>query len=373
MKKQFILIVCIVFLHFLSNAQRLEHMLLEQWSIDSWQNKMDQTHTYSSDNQLEVNTIRYWNETQNAWMNHSKTSFHRNENGRVLRKEIDLWNAHANQWDLSQKTMYTYDLSGNATSIVTTIFQGGNWKNQQQEVSEYGAENQLTVKISQKWNEDASEWQNERRYTYEFSADQLKHYAIDYWNNALHNWENYKQVQYLFSSENELESRVDYSWLNQEWKVTTVQTYEYNIDLVVNEVTTQKYNEDTEMFEPSNHVHYRLNSYQKLEESLTQKWLEGQFVNSQRFTYNYSAQDEIVEYDGFRINQLELFPNPTARFITIRDLNNGQITIADERGRVVMQIENKEEESITLDVSSWETGTYFLNSSNGLIQKFVKK
>ena len=373
MKKHIGLILCFVFVSFLSDAQRLERMLLEQWSLDSWTNKMEQTHTYSKDNELDATTIRHWNETQNAWINHSRTTLQRDPEGKVARKKVELWDANTNEWKPSQLTVHTFDAAGNPTLSVTSKFKEGEWQNFQNEFSAYDSENQLTSKITQSWNEQTGEWRNDRMYVYEFVAVQKRYYTIYYWDNTVNNWENYKEVSYTFSSDDQLESRLDYSWLGGNWALTTTQIYELDSASNVTAINIESYNEESEEFELSNRVEYRLNSYRKIDESLTKKVIDGQLTNLQRFTYFYSEQSDISEYTGFDGSPLELFPNPTSRFIHLNFINKGQITVFDETGKEVMHIDNTEQESLTIDVSNWESGIYTILPSNGEARKFIKK
>lgn len=309
----------------------------------------------------------------NEWENQSETTFQRNENGRVVCREMKLWDANSEAWTPSQRSDYSLDIDGNATTILTTVYREEKWQNHQNERSEYDTDNRLTAKVTQGWDENAGEWQNERQYLYEFSTDQLSHYSIDYWNKTLETWENYKKVEYEFTAQNCVVSRQDFSWLDGNWLLSSVQKYDYDTANNVTAVNVENFNHESQLFEQTNRVEYQLNEYRKLDESRTQKWMDGNWTNVQRFTYTYSDQEEIVEYSAFEGIQMELFPNPTVRLISLNSVPKGKISILDETGRVVKMIENKEEETITIDVSDWQSGTYSVKLSNGEIQKFVKK
>ena len=372
MVHRFILVFGLIFIHFCGNAQRLERMLLENWTTDSWVNVMEQTHTYDN-NLLSTTTIKHWNTSLMGWMNHSKTTLQRDPDGKVVRKEIETWDANTGEWKPSQTSVNTFDAAGNPISAETSVFKNGAWKLSQKELSEYDSEGRLISKITQSWHEQFGDWTNNRRYLYEFTDNRLSSYTIDYWNVWSDAWENYKKVEFIASSENQTESRKDYSWINEEWVLSTLQVYEHDEANNVTAINVENLNELTDIFEQTNRVEYRLNDYGKLDESLTKKVIEGQLTNVQRSTYFYSQQNDIAEYAGFEVNQMEAFPNPTARLINLNSLKSGQITILDETGRVVWNIENSLEESLTIDVSGWESGVYTIQASNGEARKFIKK
>lgn len=74
-------------------------------------------------------------------------------------------------------------------------------------------------------------------------------------------------------------------------------------------------------------------------------------------------------------NNFQIFPNPTKDFIKINSENNIQeVYIFDNQGRVLIYKNNLESNSI-LDLSSLNSGVYFIrifDGNNFLNQKIIK-
>ena len=371
MTDRFYLLFAFILINFCGNAQRLERMLLEAWSTDSWVNVMEQTHTYDKAH-VSATTIKHWNDRLTAWVNHSKTTLQRDLDGKVIRKEMETWDANTLEWTPSQSTVNTFDAAGNPIGVETSVFKNGDWKLSQKELSAYDSEGRLISKITQSWQEQFGDWTNSRQYLYEFTDDRMSAYRIDYWNVWSDAWENYKKVEFTASLENQTESRKDYSWINEEWVLSTLQVYEHDEANNVTAINIENFNEKDGIVR-ENRVEYYLNEYKKLSGSLSKVMVDGQLTNLQRCTYTYSQEADIAEYPGFDVNQMEAFPNPTTRLINLNSLKSGNITIIDQTGRVVWSTENRTEESLTIDVSTWEAGSYTIQTSDGETHKFIKK
>ena len=59
------------------------------------------------------------------------------------------------------------------------------------------------------------------------------------------------------------------------------------------------------------------------------------------------------------INNFNIYPNPTQRFITIENNHFGELRIKNNLGQTVLKI-NKETEKITLDLKDFKSGFYLI-------------
>ncbi|MGB4654197.1 MAG: T9SS type A sorting domain-containing protein [Bacteroidales bacterium] len=69
---------------------------------------------------------------------------------------------------------------------------------------------------------------------------------------------------------------------------------------------------------------------------------------------------------------LNMFPNPTSKYLNIEANNAKPITymISDLRGQVIVPSTVMEGNTAKIDVSSWKTGMYILRTDNGVVRKF---
>ena len=67
----------------------------------------------------------------------------------------------------------------------------------------------------------------------------------------------------------------------------------------------------------------------------------------------------IINSNSTDINNFNIYPNPTERFITIENNHFGELRIKNTLGKTVLKI-NKATEKITLDLKGFKSGFYLI-------------
>ena len=71
----------------------------------------------------------------------------------------------------------------------------------------------------------------------------------------------------------------------------------------------------------------------------------------------------IINSNPTDINNFNIYPNPTQRFITIENNYFGELRIKNTLGQTVLKI-NKETEQITLDLRDFKSGFYLIENNS---------
>jgi hypothetical protein len=86
-----------------------------------------------------------------------------------------------------------------------------------------------------------------------------------------------------------------------------------------------------------------------------------------------STYSSIVKLSNYQIGSLSIYPNPVKDVVTISGAKVGSIVmITDVNGKVLQQ-QKITHTTFTIDMSKYNTGTYFLKTTNGPAQKIVKQ
>lgn len=78
--------------------------------------------------------------------------------------------------------------------------------------------------------------------------------------------------------------------------------------------------------------------------------------------------NEILGVDDNKLNTISMYPNPassTLNLVLPKTMQTGQIAVIDILGKQVYSQEFESQENISIDILSWNTGTYFLKVISG--------
>ena len=106
-------------------------------------------------------------------------------------------------------------------------------------------------------------------------------------------------------------------------------------------------------------------------------------VNFQDYTYTYYVSDSTI-YNNWlngttniktfdKNKQIFVYPNPAENYIVINNLSdNNRVKILDITGKVLFNVDAKNNDKVQIDITSLKSGVYFVKEGNFVV-KFIKK
>ncbi len=87
---------------------------------------------------------------------------------------------------------------------------------------------------------------------------------------------------------------------------------------------------------------------------------------------------EVLGVEENELNKISIYPNPASSIINLvlpKNMQTGQITAYDLLGKQIYSQEFESEDNIAINISSWNTGSYFLKVVSGesmQTERFIK-
>lgn len=349
-------------------------MVLENWKGGAWENRMQQLPFYDEEGRLVKKEIALWNTELSVWENQSKQEFKRDENGVLLIRETYIWSRDESKWNGTLRASYSINELNKHSSVLTEAQGENGWYNQSINEYSYDANGNLIERLRQRWDGQLISWIPDRKFSYEIKSDRTASYTIYFWDNQVGEWQSYKKASYTYGQDETIEQILAESWNDGEWEQYSVRKNNRDEKGVLISIETDLFEEEIELFQKASHVDITMTDFGKISESKSKKWKKesSNWENLQRSTYYYSKDGETVEEWTEPNNAMELYPNPAFEILTIQSPPKGMVTILDALGQKVFQSENKEEQ-LQVDVSKWEIGVYTVQVNGEEIQKFVKQ
>lgn len=124
------------------------------------------------------------------------------------------WNNLSGNWILSEKTIYTYTVSGNVAVAMSESFIGSVWVNSDQSIYTFDANNNVTNELFQLWN--GATWVNNYQDIYIYNLyDSLTNYTNQTWNGSA--WQNNYQYIHGYDFNHNMTSEVYQNWTGSSW------------------------------------------------------------------------------------------------------------------------------------------------------------
>ncbi len=187
--------------------------------------------------------------------------------------------------------------------ILTKIWENGSWVNSELETYTYNSEDSIQLILLQVW--ENNEWLNSYQLEYVYDPNGWLTQNIYYmWDVDAGAWQLYGRSTPTYDPQTQLPTQIlveinfpPFGWMN-----ASISYFTYNAQNLVS-----VYVEDSWEFESMSWVHqsrnyYTYNSENLLVEDLHQFWVEGQYQDSNRDTYTYDGQGQLIlhlyEYFG---------------------------------------------------------------------------
>jgi len=196
------------------------------------------------------------------------------------------------------------------------------------------------------WDSGSNRWAENGKCEYQYDANNNQTWVTSYWDSSSNMWVDNKKYEYLYvDSKNQ-------NWITSYWDSsnnTWVENkkYEYQYDNNKNQTLETCYIWD--------------NAWTK--------------ISTAQYNYYYSP---LTVNSMFQINReqpVTVFPNPATNYITVKGTTGSVITVSDLSGGIIYK-QVMANESNTIDVSSWASGTYLTSvetGNNRTVSKIIKK
>jgi hypothetical protein len=311
---------------------------IEQSSANSLTNTLEnsvkETNTYVAGRPTE--TVNYeW--VKKKWAITSKYTYTYNANNILVEVFIYTWNGSS--YNLENKLTQTYNANNKLVSQVSEILDGETWLNYYRNLYTYDLNNKLLNNKGAEYNEDAKIWEQ----------DQLTEYVVNTTGNRISETtiegDSRSKIVYAYST-TELMSAFTHPFKDK----TGIEYIDKDFPYIskVNGITEYTYNNQTKNFEQFARTTYNYNS---------------------AITLGANALEKQVE-------MINVYPNPTADFLTVKSESNTAIdnaVITDTTGKVLL---TQNINTNKIDVQSLSKGLYLLQLSTGdkkETKKFIKR
>lgn len=309
------------------------------------------------------------------WINERKDLFtYDADNNRTeWLRQLDNGTGWENDWIW----FYTYDSERNVTLKVRQQMNAGTWQNQQKDSCTYNINNQRTEWFIQTWN--GSDWVNSSKYIYSYDTNnRLEEFLMKSWNGT--SWNDFMKTEYIYDFDDNPVTELRYTWNGFGWGN--------------NFKTNSTFDQDhrplsIEMFS-WNDSDGEWHNYQRQ----FQEWHPSGAIISwvRQVGYNlpdWTNADSTYHYlsSGVGLQSISdqytflIAPNPAldVLYIKLSDYMDfpAEIKIYTASGQEIVHSDiNLSDQNITIDVSSFPSGMYFVqlhSPQGGSIQKIAVK
>ncbi len=155
--------------------------VLTEISVDA--NSGDTTsgivNTYDTQGRLVESLNQIWN--NGAWENSSKTNIEYDEMGNQTIMLDYIWDGGTWMADYGYKYEYTYDVNNNITIVIFQLWIMASWENSDKTLNTYDASGNWTESVYQEWDPNTNNWKNSDKEIYTYSSDVIVEVLLQEW------------------------------------------------------------------------------------------------------------------------------------------------------------------------------------------------
>jgi hypothetical protein len=323
---------------------------------NGWIKEQKFTYSYDGANRLIQHMLYYWSYESSDWEVAEKTDYTYDEEG-VLQETL-MYILEEGEWVLLLKTEYTYDDDGNMTKMLVSAWYFNQWFEYQR--TEYTYENgNLTEEIMHEM--DLEELMMLPLYKDSHTYDQNGNRTQTISQEWLDAWVNDYKENYTFDSNDNLLERIYSEWTGDAWQNSDKSDFTYNNDYGFDDLILP-YFYATMFPELFNHLNHGGNSY---------LWNDGAgdwtLYDITTLHYSELGTTSIKENSSADVT---VYPNPAQDFINIEFDNqdpDSQLELFDITGRKVLTTNLKGNQKV--DISLLENGLYIYRvNQDGMVK-----
>ncbi|MFD0988857.1 T9SS type A sorting domain-containing protein [Mariniflexile jejuense] len=329
---------------------KLDQLKTYDWN-SAWEQQFTHNYTYANGGNKETNVV-VLTYPEGDVVYQSNSTY--NSNNDISINITQYWNDVTSQWENSYKEIYTYDGSNNLIEEVSQTYNpvSMTFVNSYRYLQTFSGSN-LMSEVSQSWNAGSSSWVNVDKYDYTYSGNLPIQAINSVWDSGSN------------------------SWLPDERDTAT-----YTGNLITS-LDVDKYN--VGIWEDYQRIFYTYNGQGLETEYLSQDWDGVNWVNLDRdtSTYNVNGNRTVLVYESwvasawepyykeeasysvaaplsteaFQNTHLKIFPNPASDLIHISTFALiDKIEMFDALGKNVLTTFGTKQ----IDVKNYKSGVYLL-------------
>ncbi len=361
----FTITLCCLFFYSITKAKspadnNLTSVLVEMWDNGAWINSNLTSYTYSGDL---LQSIIYQGWSEGAWANLNKSVYTYDANGYTATMMYQLWNGSA--WENIYELLFTVDVQGNTTEIIQQSLIEGQWVKSSKTVYTYQDGKVMTTTF---YSWLAPDWVSYYRITNTYSGGNLISSLGESYSNGT--WQTTGKDTYTYDASNNNTQHLFSLWINESGTWLDVHRTTYNYDASGNDIYGLFENNYSGAWENNGRYNSTFNSDNLISVKISEDWVDGAWVNSERETYQYNGTSDVNSdretiSTGYTLSQN--YPNPFNPSTRIRfnlpESNRVTIKIFDSLGKEVKELFNNELPAGTHEVEfvadKLSSGTYF--------------
>ncbi len=311
--------------------------------------------------------------------------------GLRLPLEIVYATYNSGSWFNQEKSIYTYDTSGNVLTEVEKTWSSG-WVNSSKEENTYNPGGQIMERILSYWN--GSVWQNSTKYTYTYDA-QLRLSVRTVYQMISGTYIFQSKNTYSYNPGGELLDIITQEWDGTQWLDIHKENWTY--DASGNVLTETDYDYTSGAWAPDDKLDFTNynNAYTRADLLLPTNFDSNEnveYFNHQINDVTSSGWDgsawqvqmnihltyqpiSVAGVDSISFADVQVYPNPTTDNLYINSDKALTISIFDLSGKQILT-NNLKQGKNTINISQLQTGIYLAtiySNNNSATLKIVKR
>lgn len=340
---------------------------IDTWNGSSWDNFSQTTYTFNASCMPTFVLSQAINPMTSNMENSSRKTITYSGTAPHVVGISEVYDSNTSTWSNFQKREDTHDANGDVIETINYSWTVSGWQVSSKSVSIFGAPGQPSQTTTQNWDAFNSVWVNNTDNFFTYTSGKVKtdtEYAWDIFNSV---WVESTLKTNTYSG-GLLTTSQRQKWDGAQWENHYLETYTYDGNDYVTEILETKWNGTA--YENNDKTLFTNNAQGYPTTTLIQSWVINAWVNSNqdRRTYPSCA---FLSVNDVVLNNMVVYPNPSSDKISI----NVETKIAYNLVNIQGQLINKgalDKASNSIDISSFNSGIYFLNLENGT-QKITKK
>lgn len=218
--------------------------------------------------------------------------------GAVLESISQNYNSELAEWQNNRRELYTYDGAGNVFEQVGQAWDEGgqNWQNDTRQVNTWNAESDLEETLNQRWHLAGNNWRNFEKLIFGYDADGfISSFEQELWDTVAVDWKKSFRILYAVNGEGQVVSTLFQLWQDGDFNSLSRTFHEFDGELETG-ITTEVWNMADEIWVNSSRKTKAHDSNGNLTTETDQIWIvqDSTWQNQNRILQNFNAEGDVT-------------------------------------------------------------------------------
>ncbi len=281
-----------------------------QWNdiAEAWENDYKTEWTYNASGNLIQTTEYFWNNSM--WVPSRKKEFTLNTVGLPTESLTYFWDDVANAWDNQPylKETFTYNANNLELNRTNAFWDGSQWQDMDKTDKTYTSSGLVTSESYYYWNSGSNQWEGSNRtmFSYDAVTSLLVSEILFQWESFSNTWEEWEKTEYTYDiSENTIE-KTYYYWDNGQWEFYTKIENSFNASNLMTSQIYYWWNNGN--WEPDSKTEIVFDAFNNTSEMILYEWIFGinqwEAYEKHEASYDLSVDADDVLYPPFLIEDV---------------------------------------------------------------------